>query len=328
MKQYTQLTEGERNQIYALNKQGFSANAIARLMKRSQSTISRELARNTGKRNYRPQQAQKLTEERRTKASSGSRISKGAEAYILEKLINFQWSPEQISGRIKIDLDERVSHEWIYQYIYTDRKNGGELHKNLRHGKKQRKRRCNPSPDRAGRGHIKNRRDIDERPSYVEDRMAFGDWEIDTIIGKGHSGAAVTIVERKSRFAILIPLQNRKADIVAAETIKVLKSTQASVKSITADNGKEFAHHELVSKELTLNYYFAKPYHSWERGTNENTNGLIRQYIPKNASILDVTTSDAQRIMDKLNNRPRKTLDYQTPAEVFLQHTNQLPTLQ
>jgi len=184
----------------------------------------------------------------------------------------------------------------------------------LRHGKKQRRKRCNPGANRAGRGHIKNRRDIDERPAYVEDRLAFGDWEIDTIIGKAHSGAAITIVERKSRFVILIPLMNRKADIVASETIDVLLPIKETVKSITADNGKEFAHHELVSEKLGLNYYFAKPYRSWERGTNENANGLIRQYIPQ--------------IMDKLNNRPRKILDHQTPAEVFLQHVDQLPVLQ
>lgn len=327
MNQYTQLTEGERNQIYALLKEGFSNIAIALRLKRSPSTISREIKRNTGERGYRPKQAQSRASTRRSKASSAGRIGGTVEQYMLEKLTQDQWSPEQISGRIYKDIGEDLSHEWIYQYVYKDRKAGGELYKNLRHGHRQRRKRCNPSLGRSGRGHIKNRRDIDERPASVEDRQIFGHWEIDTIIGKSHSGAAVTIVERKTRFTIVIPMPNRKSDLVAAETINILQPIQAKVKSITADNGKEFATHEEVAEKLGIDYYFAKPYHSWERGTNENANGLIRQYIPKNADLTEVTKSEAQKVMNKLNNRPRKTLNYQTPTEVFLRHTDHLPSL-
>lgn len=325
MNQYTQLTEGERNQIYALLKEGFSIIRIASRLERSKSTISREIKRNTGGRGYRPTQAQSLASNRRSNASSSGRISETVEQYMLNKLTQEQWSPEQISGRIYKDIGETVSHEWIYKYIYEDRKNGGELYKNLRHGRRQRRKRCNPSVDRAGRGHIKNRRDIDERPANVENRKIFGHWEIDTIIGKAHSGAAVTIVERKTRFTIIIPLPNRKSELVANETIQVLKLIKDKVLSITADNGKEFATHEFVAKKLGIDYYFAKPYHSWERGTNENANGLIRQYIRKNESISEVTTREAQQVMDKLNNRPRKILNFQTPAEYFLRHADKLP---
>ena len=226
---------------------------------------------------------------------------------MLQKLTGQQWSPEQISGRIYKDIAENISHEWIYQYIYEDRRSGGQLHKNLRHGRRQRRKRCNPGVSRAGRGHIKNRRDIDERPANVENRRIFGHWEIDTIIGKSQSGAAVTIVERKSRFTIVIPLPNRKSNLVAAETISALEPIKDKVRSITADNGKEFATHQQVAEKLGLDYYFAKPYHSWERGTNENANGLIRQYIPKKASIAGVSRIDAQKVMDKLNNRPHTT---------------------
>ena len=325
-KKYHQLTEGERNQIYALHKEGLSPSQIASRIGRDRSTIYREFHRNTGERNYRAIQAHRLASERRSSASSlGGTISEAAKQYMLEKLTEEQWSPEQISGRIYKDIGERVSHEWIYQYIYADRKSGGDLYKNLRHGRRQRKKRCNPGANRAGRGHIKNRRDIDERPKSVENRKTFGHWEIDTIIGKAHSGAAVTIVERKTRFTILIPLSNRKSDIVATETIKVLQPIKDKVKSITADNGKEFATHEQVAESLGLDYYFAKPYHSWERGTNENANGLIRQYIPKESSIAEVTIEEAQEVMNKLNNRPRKTLNYDTPAERFMKHTRKLP---
>jgi len=325
-KKYHQLTEGERNQIYALHKEGLSPSEIASRIGRDNSTIYREFRRNTGERSYRPIQAHRLASERRSRASSlGGTISEAAKQYMLEKLTEEQWSPEQISGRIYKDIGEKVSFEWIYQNIYADRRSGGDLYENLRHGRRQRKKRCNPGATRAGRGHIKNRRDIDERPKSVENRKIFGHWEIDTIIGKSHSGAAVTIVERKTRFTILIPLSNRKSDLVATETIKVLKPMKDKVRSITADNGKEFATHEQVAKSLGIDYYFAKPYHSWERGTNENANGLIRQYIPKDASIAEVTIDEAQEVMNKLNNRPRKTLGYDTPAERFARYSGRLP---
>ena len=328
MKQYTQLTEVERSQIYILRKEGLNGTQIAKRIKRNPSSVNRELQRNRGNSGYRPKQAHKRATERRSNASSGTKIEPATLGYVVEKLTKEQWSPEQISGRIGKDIGGSVSHEWIYQHIYADRKNGGDLHQHLRQGHKKRRKRCNPGASRAGRGHIKNRRDIDERPAHVEKRLAFGHWEIDTIIGKNQSGAALTIVERKSRFTIVIPLENRQSDIVAAETIRALECIKHTVKSITADNGKEFARHEWIAEKLGIDFYFAKPYHSWERGTNENANGLIRQYIPKSASILDVNRETAQQVMDKLNKRPRKILNYLTPIEVLLKYCDKIPAVQ
>ena len=276
-KKYHQLTEGERNQIYVLRKDGYIPSEIAAKLGRAPSTISRELKRNHGKRGYRPIQAQNLSDERRSVASSRPKMTGEIIGYIEEKL-RLDWSPETISSVMKTDpaIEGSISHERIYEHVYEDRLNGGDLHTHLRHGRKKRRKRCNPSPDRAGRGHIKNRRDIDERPKAVETREEPGHWEIDTIVGKGHQGNAVTIVERTTRFTLIEILDDRKAETVTEATVRLLEPYKDVCLSITADNGKEFAGHEKISAQLEIDFYFAKPYHSWERGTNENTNGLIR----------------------------------------------------
>lgn len=206
------------------------------------------------------------------------------------------------------------SHETIYKHIWRDRKNGGDLHAYLRRqGKKYEKRRNGKST----RGQIKNRVSIDQRPDAVENKERVGDWEIDTVIGKGHSGALVTIVERATNYTVAARVASKSAKDVTEATIDLLKPFGSSVLTITADNGKEFAYHEKISTALGTNVYFAHPYCSWERGLNENTNGLLRQFFPKETDFRDINQVDVDWAIDMLNSRPRKGLDFQTPNQLM-----------
>lgn len=207
-----------------------------------------------------------------------------------------------------------IGKEWIYQFILKDKEKGGKLYLNLRHQNKKYRKRYG-SPKRTGP--IKNRRFIDERPKIVDEKNRIGDWEIDTIIGKQQKQAVISIVERFSKKTILKKVSKRTANSVAVATIDSLKDFSNSVLSITADNGSEFAFHEKISKELNTDFYFAHPYSSWERGLNENTNGLVRQYLKKGSSFSEITDLDLAIIEDCLNNRPRKSLGYATPNETF-----------
>ena len=226
-----------------------------------------------------------------------------------------QWSPEQISGRLKRFHGEKaISHEMIYRYIWDDKQRGGELYKNLRHnGKKYNKR----GSKNAGRGFIPNRIDIDQRPLIVEEKSRIGDWEIDTIIGKNHKGAIVSMVDRHSKFTMLAKVSRKTAYEVEEALITRLSQVQDFVYTITSDNGKEFANHIAISKELEADFYFAHPYHSWERGLNEHTNGLVRQYVPKSTDFDKVSTEDIRKVEDLLNDRPRKVLKFSTPLEIL-----------
>lgn len=307
---YTQLTQEQRYQIYALKKMSHSQSAIARTIGVHRSTISRELRRNTGQRSYRPKQAQQFAIARRAK--SRPRITQASWSLIEQKL-QLEWSPEQIAGWLKKKQVEQISHEWIYQYILHNKQQGGTLYKSLRCQKKRRKR--YGSYDR--RGQLVNRTSIDDRPIIVDERSRIGDLEIDTVIGKGHKGALVTIVDRYSRYVFIKRVANKQAEGVCAATIELLKPVADSLHTITADNGKEFAQHQKFSTHLGVNVYFAHPYSSWERGTNENTNGLIRQYFPKATDFTQIKDEAVTHVMNRLNNRPRKTLGYRTPHEVF-----------
>lgn len=312
MNTYTQLTQEQRYQIKAHLSIGTKKPAIARELGIAKSTIYREIKRNTGQRGYRPKQAHEKSLKRR-KAKSQARIS--AETWVVvEEQLREDWSPEQISGRLKKD-EIFVSHERIYQYIYADKRSGGSLWKHLRCPKKYRKR----AGGRDRRGKIPNRRSIEERPAIVEERTQLGDWEADLILGKNQQGVVLTLTERKSRFTLLRSLPSKHADPVTQAIIELLQWV-AHLKSITFDNGKEFAGHQEVSLSLNTACYFAHPYASWERGTNENTNGLIRQYLPKSRSLEKVSLEEETRIMDRLNLRPRKCLDFMTPFEVFFGH--------
>jgi IS30 family transposase len=267
-------------------------------MKVHKSTISRELRRNRGHKGYRPKQAHQFASNRRKQA----RYRIEAFTWILiEALISKEWSPEQVSDWLKENYDLQISHEWIYQYILMDKHAGGDLHRHLRCQKKRRKR--YGSYDR--RGKIKNRVSIDERPAIVDTRQRLGDWEVDTIIGKGHRHAIVSLTERKSRLALLRKVERKTARAVADGVIELMKSLPVRIHTITADNGLEFANHERIAKELNTDVYFAHPYSSWERGTNENMNGLVRQYFPKKCSFATITETEIEFVMERLNNRPR-----------------------
>ena len=313
MKKYNQLTEVERYQIYALLKVETTQKQIAKLLKVSGSTISRELRRNKGARGYRPKQANIKALNRRKAAAKAIKMTPELIS-IIEMYIQQDWSPEQISGWLKEEKAIRISHERIYQHIWFNKANGGELYKHLRQRGKKRKKRFG-STDK--RGQIKNRVCIEKRPDIVEEKSRIGDWEIDTVIGKNHQGALVTIVERKSKFTLIKKVDSKHADVVTAATISLLEPYLDKAFTITADNGKEFSGHEKMAKKLSVDVYFAHPYHSWERGLNENTNGLIRQYFTKGSSFVNITDEQVEHVMNRLNHRPRKTLNYKTPHDVF-----------
>ena len=310
---YTQLTQAQRYQIYVLLKTEHSQTKIAVVIGVNKSTISRELKRNRGKRGYRPKQAQRFAQRRRRKAVH-TRIPKETWAKIEAKLRE-DWSPEQVSNWLKKNTDTAVSHEWIYQYIYMNKRTGGDLHKHLRCQKKRRKR----AGDYDRRGQIPHQVSIEERPEIVEKRARLGDWEADTIIGAGKRGAIVTLVERKSRFTLLKQVTRRTAAAVEEAILDLLRPFPTSTHTITFDNGKEFSNHQTIARELQANMFFAHPYSSWERGTNENTNGLIRQYFPKGSDFSTITDDQISFVKERLNHRPRKCLDFQAPVMVFSQ---------
>lgn len=314
-KGYRHLTHDDRCQIYALRKSGMPSSRIALELNVHKSTINREIARNSGEKGYRYKQAQRFSEERRyTASSSRIKMTDKIIAIIEDKLRNEQWSPEQISGWILRILGYSVSYELIYQHIWRDKKQGGDLYKHLRHrGKKYNKR----GSKNAGRGCIPERVDIDERPKVVEDKQRVGDWELDTIIGRNHNGAIVSMVDRASKFTKLVLVPNKTADIVTLAITEALDPLKPFVLTMTADNGKEFAGHQELTRSLGAQVYFAKPYHSWERGLNEHTNGLVRQYFPKGTAFDTLSQDDVQRVELLLNSRPRKVLDFQTPMEVL-----------
>jgi len=316
MSNYKQLTYEQRCQIEVLKKSGMSQQAIADTVGTSQSTISRELKRNTGQRGYRHRQAQSKAEARRHNSARAAKMTESM-IEVMEQKLAEKWSPEQISGWLYKECDEQLSHERIYQHIWEDKRMGGELYTHLRRqGKKYQKR----SNGKRSRGQIRNRVGIEERPSVVEEKSRIGDWEIDTVIGKGHSGAVVTIVERATQFSLVANVPNKSAEAVTAATIELLKPYKEALHTITADNGKEFAYHEQLSTELGAAVYFARPYHSWERGLNENTNGLLRQYWPKSTDFKKVMKKEVDRVVRQLNQRPRKTLGFETPENLMQNH--------
>jgi IS30 family transposase len=301
---YTHITREERYQIYALKKAGLKQYEIAEVLKRSESTISRELSRNCGRRGYRPKQAHSKSMERQ---SINARMIDDATWQFAQDRLLEQWSPEQISGHAAI------SPETVYQRVYANKRAGGLLWKNLRSQKLRKKRYGKVER----RGTISNRVSIDDRAAIVETRSRIGDWEADTVIGKNHRQAIVSIVERKTGFTLIQKVERKTALAVSQAMIGLLKPHRKKVHTITSDNGKEFAGHEEIASKLKANFYFAHPYSSWERGTNENTNGLIRQYFPKTRDFTTITQQEINMAMERLNNRPRKRLGYQTPNQVF-----------
>ena len=312
MKDYHQLTQGLRYQIGILKKAGKNQKDIAGLVNVSPSTICRELRRNTGKRGYRPKQAQRKAETRRKQAVKPLKMTLAVIALVEAKL-SINWSPEQVSGWLQQEQSIAISHERIYRHVWADKLKGGTLCKYLRHSGKKRKQ--YGSKDK--RGQIRNRVSIDDRPVIVSGKARLGDWEIDTVIGKNHQGALVTIVDRVSKFTLIKKVPSKHAEVVTEATITLLRPYLDKALTITADNGKEFAGHEKIKAALGADVYFAHPYSSWGRGLNENTNGLIRQYFTKGSSFENITDNDVDEVMEKPDHRPRKTLNYKTPHSVF-----------
>lgn len=313
MKTYTQLTSEQRYQISGLKKAGWKQTQIAVEVGVDKSTISRELKRNKGERGWRPLQAQRFRDERRRGCINGKQFSSEEWAEV-DRLIREDLSPEQAANRLEMEGRLQISHEAIYRYVYADKRDGGDLCRHLRSQKPHRKRYAS---GQERRGAIRNRVSIEERPEIVDQRARIGDWEGDTVIGRNHKGGLVTLAERKSRYVLAGHIRSKHAEGVTAVTTRLLNPHKDKCHTLTLDNGKEFAGHEKMAAELKADIYFAHPYSSWERGLNENSNGLLRQYFPKGMELTDLTEDLVQRAVERLNHRPRKVLGFRTPHEVF-----------
>ena len=311
---YNQLTENERYQIYALKKAGHCQKEIAGVLGRSPSTISRELRRNEGLRGYRPKQAQRLSDARRNGAYKARKVTTFIKVDI-ESLIRQELSPQQVVGYLARHKGLSLHHETVYQLIYADKASGGDLYTHLRVASKPYRKRYG-SYDR--RGKIKGRVSIDDRPAVVDRGNRIGDWEGDTVIGNGRRSALLTMVERKTLYTVIVRLTGKRADLLAEAAVQGMQHLKDRVKTITLDNGLEFSRHETIAEGLEADIYFAHPYASWERGINENTNGLIRQYFPKGTEFNEVSDAQIEHVMSRLNNRPRATRGDRSPNELFM----------
>jgi IS30 family transposase len=300
MRPYRQLTSGERYALSALRKQGCSQAEIARSLGRHPSTISREVRRNSKDRTgrvYRPALADDVAHWRRSRSRRNQRFTDEDWDVVIEHL-RMEWSPEQISGRLSKDGILRISHETIYRYIWRDKRRGGLRYKLLRQpGKKRRKR----YGAYDSRGHLAGKRHISERPAAAENRTLLGHWEIDTVLGSTKH-CIVTLVERKIGYLIIGKLRNRTVAEFNRVASQLINSAPVPIHTITADNGTEFQGYKLFEAATTARFFFATPHHSWERGTNENTNGLIRQYLPKRTSLARLSQANCNRIAGR---RPR-----------------------
>ncbi len=309
------ITDEQRCTIQRMLQNQFQHKDIAKAIGKSPSAVSREVARNCDRRSgeYRVGLACRKSSLRKKLKPKAVRFTPAMCAYV-ETLLAKKYSPEQIVGTAAKEGVECVSHEWIYQHIWRNKKRGGRLHEDLRtRGKRYRK-----------RGHVKDRRgiipgrvDISLRPAIVEQRERFGDIELDTVIGKGHKGAILTINDRASGVLRMRKVERKEASLFAAAAVQLLHPWRSRLHTATSDNGKEFAEHQHIAEQLDLGFYFARPYHSWERGSNENLNGLIRQYIPKKTDFSTLTDEFIQTVEDELNNRPRKRFGFETPNTIF-----------
>ena len=313
MKKYKQLTLGLRYQIFAYKQENYSISKIARVLDFNKSTISRELKRNSSEGYYSPEYAEIQATSRDINKRTNKKLNNKIKLLIGKKLRE-NWSPEQIAGRLKKDKIITISHETIYRYIYKNQSNGGKLFKWLRHQNKKYK---NRSELYRTRGQIRNRVNISQRSVLVNRKVRFGDFEVDTVIGKNHKGALVTLVDRNSKFTLIKKVDSKHAHGVTQAIIEMLSPIKNLIHTITADNGKEFSYHEEIAKVLNIKFYFCDPYASWQRGLNEHTNGLIREYIPKKSEFDKISRTEIVDIQNRLNNRPRKILEYKTPNEIF-----------
>lgn len=313
---YQHLTYEERHAISTLRRNGTKPSHITHQLGRHVSTINRELRRNaTPEEGYQYRYAHANARQRSSQATCrADRCSPKSWAFVVTQLTEEQWSPEQIRDELPEHDLAPISHETIYARIYQDKRHGGELHRHLRHKVKSYK---NRSLQHDRRGQIKGAVSIEQRPEVVDLRSRIGDWELDTIVGKASGSVLVTIVERYSRFTIIAKACNRSAAAVSMVIMTRLLQHRAKLYTLTFDNGKEFANHAMIDKILDCQSYFAHPYSSWERGLNENTNGLIRQYFPKKTDFDQISIDQIAEVESKLNRRPRKCLDTKTPNEIF-----------
>lgn len=309
------ITDEQRCTIERLKEAGYQQKQIAVAIGKSDSAVSRELRRNRDERNaaYRAELAARKSAKRKKEKPKAVRFTAAMRAYV-EQLLARKHSPEQIVGVACREGCDMVSHERIYQHIWQDKKRGGTLHEHLRtRGKRYRKR----GAAKDSRGIITGRVDIDQRPAVVEKRKRFGDLEMDTIIGRKHKGAIVTINDRASGMLLMRKVPRKESALVAEAAIEALRKWKPLLHTATSDNGKEFADHQLIARKLQLDFFFAKPYHSWERGSNENLNGLIRQYIPKQTDFDTLSDDFIQYVQDQINSRPRKRFNFDSPDNVF-----------
>ncbi len=325
---YTHLTPFERGKIELLVRSGWSRRRIADEMKRNPSTISREVKRSSDRRGrYQALTAQLAYQARRTRCVKPRKLEQypRLRAYVCEK-IREQWSPDEIACTLRLDFPRdrsmRISHETIYTFVYADKRQNGTLYAHLRQSHRKRRRRQNTY---TKRGLFPGRVGIEQRPKIVDTRRRVGDWEGDLVHGRQGAPAILTLVERKHGYLLAHKVDNKRAYTVGRAFLKAFRCVPDQLlKTITLDNGNEFADFKTIEKDLETNIYFADPYCAWQRGTNENTNGLLRQYIPKKADLHAFTQSDLNHIVEKLNNRPRKRLKYRTPAQLFQKATGAL----
>ncbi|WP_152479084.1 IS30 family transposase [Halomonas sp. THAF12] len=312
---YRQLTQTQRYQIYARHDVGMSRRQIARELGIHNSTVSRELRRNATDSGYDPEQAQSCSDHRRRTAWKRTKRLPSMIAAVVDRLRE-EWSPEQISSFMAPLSGVGVSHQWIYSLIWDDKAHGGDLWQHLRQPKRRSKHRAQAKS--AGLGKIPNRVGIEHRSAEVDDRRFIGHWEGDTVVQGHKQSGLVTLVERRSGYLLAARLPRLSAELTQKAMIRLLKPRRGAVQTITLINGSEFADHETVAQAVTAATYFCDPYCSGQRGTNENTNGLIRQYFPKGTDFRRVTDAKLRKVVEKLNDRPRKRLEYRTPAQVFL----------
>lgn len=317
---YHHLSRSEREVIHSMRRQGYRLRDIGKALGRSESTISRELRRNKGDGPYDPYWANWLAKERRSwSRPKAKRGSVPLMEYVIAALER-KWAPAQIAGRLRYvekpdDPSWWISHTTIYTHIREDHRANGQLFRHLRHGRRKFEKRLAPC---AGRGHIPDRVTIDDRPDCVARQERVGDWEADTVWGWQRSGFLVTLVERKTLYLVARIIRDLRADTISQAIIDGLEGIHpALTQTITCDNGSEFTHFRDIERALHCSVYFTHPYSAWERGINENTNGLLRQFIPKKQKITSLTQKKVADYVDQLNNRPRKKLNYRTPNEAF-----------
>ena len=313
----THITQLQRYAICCMLKQGYKQIEIAVAIGKDKTVVRKEIKRNSDKRNgvYKHELAQKKYAKRQKEKAKQKRFTKNIQQAI-ELLLRDDYSPEQVVGYLEKQDEKTVSIERIYQHIWQDKKNHGDLHTHLRRqGRRYRKR----GASKDSRGVIRNRVSIDERPAIVEKRARFGDIEVDLIIGKNHNQAILTINDRASGVLKMKKIPSKQASVVTEAITTLLEDWKPYLHTITADNGKEFAGHQEVAESLSIDYFFAHPYHSWERGSNENLNGLIRQYFTKGSDFTNITEQRVKEVETKLNNRPRKRYKYQNPIFVMEQ---------